>query len=151
MFDTQVNKAISDDAPAVYFNSELSVVWVRRVNTETACELHNILSFTHRSYTPETAYLRSLHGYTPFYQVVYVPKNKGGKRMEKVLYSVKEVSQILHTNPSYVYQLINTGLLPVLKLGSYKVRHEALMKFLSEYESYDLSDPKNVEKITATA
>jgi excisionase family DNA binding protein len=71
--------------------------------------------------------------------------------MEKVLYTVKEVSQILHTNPSYVYQLINTGLLPVLKLGSYKVRHEALMKFLSEYEGYDLSDPKNVEKITATA
>ena len=54
-------------------------------------------------------------------------------------------------NPSCVYQLINTGLLPVLKLGSYKVRHEALMKFLSEYEGYDLSDPKNVEKLTATA
>ncbi len=53
--------------------------------------------------------------------------------MEKVLYTVKEVSQILHTNPSYVYQLI------------------ALMKFLSEYEGYDLSDPKNVEKLTVTA
>ena len=37
--------------------------------------------------------------------------------MEKILYTVKEVSQIPHTNPSYVYQLINTGLLPVLKLG----------------------------------
>ena len=78
-------------------------------------------------------------------------KDKENDTMEKVLYTVKEVSQILHTNPSYVYQLINTGLLPVLKLGSYKVRHEALMKFLSEYEGYDLSNPKNVEKITATA
>ena len=70
--------------------------------------------------------------------------------MDKILYTVKEVSQILHTNPSYVYQLINSGLLPVLKLGSYKVRHEALIKFLSEYEGYDLTDPKNVEKITTS-
>lgn len=71
--------------------------------------------------------------------------------MEKILYTVKEVAQIMHTNPSYVYSLINAGLLPVLKLGSYKVRHEALMKFLSEYEGYDLSDPSNVGKIAASA
>lgn len=71
--------------------------------------------------------------------------------MEKILYTVKEVAQIMHTNPSYVYSLINAGLLPVLKLGSYKVRHEALMKFLSEYEGYDLSDPSNVEKIAVSA
>lgn len=67
--------------------------------------------------------------------------------MEKILYTVKEVSQIMHTNPSYVYQLINAGLLPVLKLGSYKIRHEALMKFLAEYEGYDLTDPSKVERI----
>ncbi len=71
--------------------------------------------------------------------------------MEKILYTVKEVSQIMHTNPSYVYQLINAGLLPVLKLGSYKVRHETLMKFLSEYEGYDLSDPSKIDKISASA
>ena len=77
-------------------------------------------------------------------------KRVEGDTMDKILYTVKEVSQILHTNPSYVYQLINSGLLPVLKLGSYKVRHEALIKFLSEYEGYDLTDPKNVEKITTS-
>lgn len=71
--------------------------------------------------------------------------------MEKILYTVKEVAQIMHTNPSYVYSLINAGLLPVLKLGSYKVRHEALMKFLTEYEGYDLSDPSNVEKMAISA
>lgn len=71
--------------------------------------------------------------------------------MEKILYTVKEVAQIMHTNPSYVYSLINAGLLPVLKLGSYKVRHEALMKFLTEYEGYDLSDPNNVEKMAISA
>lgn len=67
--------------------------------------------------------------------------------MEKLLYTVKEVSQILHTNPSYVYQLINAKLLPVLKLGSYKIRHETLVNFLSSYEGYDLSNPKNIEKL----
>lgn len=77
-----------------------------------------------------------------------VESDRKGIFMDKILYTVKEVSQILHTNPSYVYQLINSGLLPVLKLGSYKVRHEALIKFLSEYEGYDLTNPKKVEKIT---
>lgn len=67
----------------------------------------------------------------------------------KILYTVKEVSEILHTNPTYVYQLINAGLLPVLKLGSYKVRHEALMKFLESYEGYDLSDPTKVKRIAS--
>ena len=71
--------------------------------------------------------------------------------MEKILYTVKEVSQIIHTNPSYVYSLINTGLLPVLKLGSYKVRHEALMRFLIDYEGYDLTDPSKIEKLTPSA
>ena len=67
--------------------------------------------------------------------------------MEKILYTVKEVSEIMHTSPSYVYKLIESGLLPVLKLGSYKIRHEALMKFLNDYEGYDLRNPRNVEKI----
>lgn len=77
--------------------------------------------------------------------------NNGSVKSERILYTVKEVSQIMHTNPSYVYQLINAGLLPVLKLGSYKVRHIALMKFLDEYEGYDLSDPKKIEKISVSA
>lgn len=71
--------------------------------------------------------------------------------MDKILYTVKEVSQIMHTNSGYVYSLISSGLLPVLKLGSYKVRHEALMKFLADYEGYDVSDPNKVEKIPISA
>lgn len=70
--------------------------------------------------------------------------------MEKIFTQSKRYHRYFITNPSYVYQLINSGLLPVLKLGSYKIRHEALMKFLSTYEGYDLSNPKNVEKLTAT-
>lgn len=62
----------------------------------------------------------------------------------KLVYTVKEVSEIIHTNPTYVYQLINAGLLPALKLGSYKVRHEALINFLQQSEGKDLTNPFNV-------
>ncbi len=61
--------------------------------------------------------------------------------MDKLVYTVKEVSQIIHTNQSYVYMLINAGLLPALKLGSYKIRRESLLKFLAEYEGKDLTRP----------
>ena len=66
---------------------------------------------------------------------------------EKILYTVKEVSELLHTNPTYVYALIKAGLLPVLKLGSYKVRRESLNKFLADYEGKDLTDPNNINMI----
>ncbi len=61
--------------------------------------------------------------------------------MEQILYSVKEVAKIMHTNPAYVYQLISTGVLPALKLGSFKIRHAALMSFLESHESSNPSDP----------
>ena len=63
---------------------------------------------------------------------------------EKILYTVKEVSELLHTNTTYVYTLIKAGLLPVMKLGSYKVRKESLNKFLADYEGKDLTDPNNI-------
>ena len=53
---------------------------------------------------------------------------------DKILYTVKEVAQLIHTNQGYVYSLIKAGLLPVLKLGSYKIRKESLEHFLVEYE-----------------
>lgn len=70
---------------------------------------------------------------------------------EKILYTVKEVSTIMHTNTGYVYQLISSGLLPALKLGSLKIRHATLMKFLNEYDGYDLTDPGNIEKLSVSA
>ena len=47
-----------------------------------------------------------------------------------MLYTVKEVSEILKTNVSYVHTLRKSGLLPFIKLGTYKVRHETLQEFL---------------------
>ena len=66
---------------------------------------------------------------------------------DKVLYTVKEVSQLIHTNQAYVYSLIKAGLLPVLKLGSYKIRKEALIRFLEENEGRDLTDPNKISEL----
>ncbi len=63
---------------------------------------------------------------------------------EDILYTVKQVSKIMHSNPNYVYSLINAGLLPVLKLGNYKVRKTALLDFLEKYEGKDLTDPTKI-------
>lgn len=63
------------------------------------------------------------------------------------LFTVKEVSEILKVNVHRVYALIRSGLLPALKLGSLKVRGEALQKFLTTYEGYDLTDLNNVVRL----
>lgn len=66
---------------------------------------------------------------------------------EQVLYTVKEVSELLKTNVDYVHKLRKAGLLPFLKVGQYKVRKEALTAFLSQYEGKDITDPFNVKEI----
>jgi excisionase family DNA binding protein len=62
-----------------------------------------------------------------------------------MLYTIKEVSEILKTNVTYVHRLRKSGLLPCIKLGAYKVRKEALETFLEKYEGYDLSIPEEVK------
>lgn len=64
--------------------------------------------------------------------------------MEDVLYTVAEVAKLIKTNTKYVYELIKKGFLPALKLGSYKVRRDALLEFLKKYEGKDLTDLNNV-------
>lgn len=65
-----------------------------------------------------------------------------------MLYTVKEVSEILKTNVSYVHELRKSGLLPFIKLGTYKVRKETLEEFLARYENYDLTDPNHIRILT---
>ena len=55
--------------------------------------------------------------------------------------SAKSPWWLAYTNQAYVYSLIKPCLLPVLKLGSYKIRKEALIRFLEENEGKDLTDP----------
>ena len=65
----------------------------------------------------------------------------------QIIYTVKEVSQILKTNIDYVYSLRKAGLLPFIKIGQYKVMHKSLIQFLEKYEGYDLTDPFNIKKL----
>lgn len=64
-----------------------------------------------------------------------------------MVYTVKDVAVILHTSPNYVYELIEKGYLPAIKLGSIKILKTTLEKFLIENEGNDLSDPKNIKKL----
>ena len=68
--------------------------------------------------------------------------------MEDILYTVPEVAELLKTSQGYVYRLIDTGLLQALKLGRFKVRRSTLLKFLEQYEGYDLSNPNEVVRIS---
>lgn len=61
-----------------------------------------------------------------------------------MLYTMKEVSEILKTNVTYVHRLRKAGLLPCIKLGTYKVRKEALEEFLRKYEGHDLTEPERI-------
>ena len=50
------------------------------------------------------------------------------------LYTVAEVAEIMKINKNSVYDLINEGKLPVLKIGSLKIREESLVEFLEKNE-----------------
>ncbi len=67
--------------------------------------------------------------------------------MEDILYTVHEVSKLLKTNSNYVYELIRRGILPALKLGSYKVRRIALLKFLKANEGKDLTNLDEIKNL----
>lgn len=63
---------------------------------------------------------------------------------EKLLYTVKEASVLLGVNVHLVYRLINTGMLPAMKLGNLKIRKATLEDFISKYEGMDLSNLENI-------
>lgn len=60
-------------------------------------------------------------------------KQINNQNFVKRLYSVIEVSKMLGIGKSKVYELINSGQLPALKLGGLKVRSEAIDEFLDKY------------------
>lgn len=69
------------------------------------------------------------------------------KNSEPILYTVKRVGQLLHTNGSFVYELIRRGLLPAIKLCSLRVRRETLENFLQKHEGRDLSNLDDIKPI----
>lgn len=59
--------------------------------------------------------------------------------MDKKIFNVKQVADMLQTNRSRVYVLIQTGVLEGIRLGrKYIVTEAAIEKFLDTYSSYDL-------------
>ena len=70
--------------------------------------------------------------------------------MEEMIYTVKEVAEILKTNTAYIYKLKEAGLLQFMKLGSLKCRKRTLEEFLAKYDGYDLTNPLEVKKLEET-
>lgn len=66
---------------------------------------------------------------------------------EDMLFTIKEVSQILKTNVDYIHKLRKAKVLPFLKLGQYKVRKEALSTFLEQYEGKDITNPFDIKEL----
>ena len=66
---------------------------------------------------------------------------------ERLIYTVQEVASILHSSPNYIYELINKGYLPAIKLGSLKVLKTTLERFLIQKEGKDLSDLNDIKKL----
>jgi len=75
------------------------------------------------------------------------PIHKNIEVKENMLFTVAEVAKILKTNVDYVHKLRKCGLLKFMKLGSYKVRKEALEEFLRKYDGMDLTDPANIREL----
>ena len=67
---------------------------------------------------------------------------------DTVVYTVKEVAKLLHSSPNYIYDLINKGYLPAIKLGSVKVLKSSLERFLIQNEGKDLSDIDNIKSLS---
>lgn len=51
-----------------------------------------------------------------------------------LIYTVREVAKILKTNPTFVYRLIANGELKAMRIGSWKVREEAIKEYLERCE-----------------
>ena len=49
-----------------------------------------------------------------------------------MLLTVAEVAKMLRVNRNFVYKLINTGELEAVKIGSIKVKKEALTKYVND-------------------
>ena len=65
--------------------------------------------------------------------------------MENMLYTVKQVAEILQTNTDYVHKLRKAGVLKFMKLGQLKCRKETLEAFLKKYDGCE-DDPFNLKE-----
>ena len=76
--------------------------------------------------------------------------NNTYNKEEKLLYTVKEAAYVLGCNVHLVYNLVNKGLLPALKLGSLKIRKASIEKFLDKYDGMDLTNLDTIVALNGT-
>ena len=50
-----------------------------------------------------------------------------------MLYTVTEVAKLLKDNKNFVYKIINNGELEAARIGSIKVREEALNRYIEKH------------------
>lgn len=63
------------------------------------------------------------------------------------LLTVTETSKLLRVNRNKVYELIRTGHLKALKIGSLKISNVEVERFIQENTGKDLSDLENVKEL----
>lgn len=59
------------------------------------------------------------------------------------LLTVREVADVLRTNPDTVRDLMARGHIKYMKLGYYKIRRAELDRFIRDAEGMDFSDLRN--------
>jgi excisionase family DNA binding protein len=63
------------------------------------------------------------------------------------LLTTAEIAKLLKCNKNYVGDLVKSGLLPYLQIGSRKVRKIAFNEFLKSYEGWDITDPYHPKQL----
>ena len=66
---------------------------------------------------------------------------------ETMIYTVKEVAKMLHCSPNFIYELIGSGYLPAIKLGSIKILKTSLEQFLIDNQGKDFSNLNNIAEL----
>ena len=61
----------------------------------------------------------------------------------KPIYTAKEVSKLLQVSINTVYQLMNSGALPYLVLGSKKIKGSDLERFIERYPVEQVTQDEN--------
>lgn len=58
----------------------------------------------------------------------------------EILYTLRDVASLLHTSPNYIYNLVRSGKLKAIKIGSLKILKTTLLEFLEEYNGKDVEE-----------
>lgn len=68
-------------------------------------------------------------------------QHMGERQTPDELLTVKEVAKILKVSLNYANHLVQSGIIPGLKMNGMKVRRRALEAWMAAMEGQDLSDP----------